>query len=65
MRDLIDLASARGLKLIKGIYGPTPKNGVVADIYSRLGFSSSPDSAFWYRSVGLATDDLATYIRTR
>ena len=65
MRDLIDLASARGLKLIKGIYEPTPKNGVVADIYSRLGFSSSPDSAFWYRSVGLATDDLATYIRTR
>jgi FkbH-like protein len=64
MRGLLAIASERNLKLIKGIYEPTPKNSIVANIYSRLGFSASSDGDFWHRSVASATDDLPTYIRT-
>jgi FkbH-like protein len=63
MCGLIDLARARGVKLVKGVYERTQKNGVVADLYTRLGFSCSPDRVFWYRPVNSATDDLTTYIR--
>lgn len=38
------LASARsvGAKRIRGIYIPTAKNGMVADLYPRLGFTAGP-----------------------
>ncbi len=58
LRHLLDLAAARGFARLRGEYRPTAKNGVVADLYPRLGFSESavtgeapPDAMVWERRV--------------
>lgn len=38
-RELVDLARAAGVKKLRGVYKPTRKNGLVAELYGRLGFS--------------------------
>jgi FkbH-like protein len=59
---LIDYASARGLRKIVGEYLPTPKNIVVADLYSRLGFvQRDANDRFWELNV---TDPSAVYRET-
>lgn len=40
---LLDAARARGVHRLVGHYVPTPKNGMVAEHYASLGFSSLPD----------------------
>lgn len=64
MRELINSAKEREIRHIKGIYEPTPKNRVVADVYARLGFTPSPTCGVWSRPlVGSETCDLVTYIK--
>jgi FkbH-like protein len=48
MGELIDHARAWGLREIIGEYLPTPKNGVVAELYARMGFSQvGTDNRWW------------------
>jgi FkbH-like protein len=63
MLGLIGLAKKRGITNIEGVYEPTKKNGVVADLYVRLGFNPSPERNVWLRSMDRETDDLVTYIK--
>ena len=56
LRHLLALAAARGFERLRGEYRPTAKNGVVADLYPRLGFSESTGDApagamLWERRV--------------
>lgn len=61
LRHLLALAAERGAARLIGLYRPTPKNGVVADLYPRLGFSPAGEEGRFLRPVG-AADDLVTYI---
>jgi FkbH-like protein len=66
MLGIMAAASKRGLRSIRGIYKPTPKNGIVSDLYSRLGFMAVPPGELWCRSLvdcDRKTDDLVTYIK--
>lgn len=54
---LIDHATASGVRTIRGIYAPTPKNTSVADLYGRLGFrrvGESGESSSWELDVETA-----------
>jgi FkbH-like protein len=61
LRKLIGMARERGAERLMGEYLPTPKNDVVADLYSRLGFAAA-DGAFFVREVAAGDEDLVTYI---
>ncbi|HTA16949.1 MAG TPA: HAD family hydrolase, partial [bacterium] len=39
MAEMVRLARARGLKRLLGHYLPTPKNAMVKDLFTQLGFS--------------------------
>ena len=55
---LVDHATQHKIERIKGFYLPTKKNGMVADLYDRLGFereSETPDGSVSYRL------DIGTY----
>jgi FkbH-like protein len=39
LATLVEAAKARGVRAIRGIYMPTAKNSIVADLYPRLGFT--------------------------
>lgn len=39
---LVDAASQAGVRRLRGLYVPTPKNGLVKDLYLRLGFVPCP-----------------------
>ena len=41
---LLDAAQARGVGWLIGEYAPTPKNGPVADLLTRLGFAFASES---------------------
>ena len=58
---LAERARARGLATIVGYYLPTAKNGMVADFYSRLGFSSIPAPRGLPDGATVWTLDLAAY----
>ncbi len=54
INQLCAAASARGARTIVGEYIPTARNGMVADLYPRLGFASLPgsaDSTLWSLDV--------------
>ena len=51
LRGLLDVAAARGVICVIGEYIPTAKNGVVADLYARLGFVEDENTGFWHRNV--------------
>lgn len=59
LRALIPLAAARGATRLIGEYLPTARNGVVADLYERLGFTA--EGGLWVRD--LHEDGLDTAIR--
>jgi FkbH-like protein len=61
LRHLLGLAAERGAARLVGLYRPTPKNGVVADLYPRLGFAPSGETGRFIRTVG-DTSDLLTYV---
>ena len=42
---LVERAQAAGVRTLRGVYVPTKKNGMVADHYSRLGFSTEVTNA--------------------
>lgn len=44
MNSIIDIALKNKFKKIKGIYKPSPKNGMTKDLYKNFGFSFSDDS---------------------
>ena len=57
MSIAVESAHAQGARRIEAEYVPTPKNGVVSELYSRLGFvrsrepSSSPHATRWEMSL--------------
>lgn len=59
---LAELARCRGLRALIGEYAPTARNGVVADLYPRLGFTPSPSGPLWHRPLDRPFDDLACWI---
>lgn len=61
LNGLIDVAEGMGVKRLKGEYQPTAKNGVVADLYPRMGFAADGD-AFFVRELGGDAPALVTYI---
>jgi FkbH-like protein len=61
MRELITYSKKRGIEKIVGSYRQTAKNGVVADLYPRLGFGAVGE-AVWERDTSASLDDLVTYI---
>ncbi len=44
LQTLTDAARIRGIQAIQGVYIPTPKNPMVSDLYSRLGFTKTSES---------------------
>jgi FkbH-like protein len=64
IRRLAALARERGLLRLTGEYIPTAKNGVVADLYARLGFSPTSDGLHWQAELAATDfDSLPCYIR--
>ncbi|HST73763.1 MAG TPA: HAD-IIIC family phosphatase [Acetobacteraceae bacterium] len=62
LRGLLAIARQRGVRRIVGEYVATAKNGVVADLYARLGFVAVGDGT-WGLQVGAPESDrLATAI---
>jgi len=48
-QEFVRLAQQKGYEKIRGVYKPTAKNKIVADIYVELGFkplSQSPEGSF-------------------
>jgi FkbH-like protein len=61
LRALLAIAAERGAARIVGEYIPSPRNGVVADLWQRLGFRE--EAGLWVRDVaGGAIDGLDTAI---
>lgn len=63
--ELLSIAKAKGVRHIAGIYSPTKKNGVVAELYQRLGFTQSvTESGTWAFDVtaNAALDPLKTFV---
>ncbi|MBX3657856.1 MAG: HAD-IIIC family phosphatase [Ramlibacter sp.] len=62
---LAALAREQGATVLRGEYLPTPRNGVVADLYPRLGFAPAcTQGRFWQRELAAPLDDLASPIRS-
>lgn len=60
---LARLAREQGATALIGEYVPTTRNVVVADLYSRLGFTvAGTDGRFWRRDLSAPLDDLASPI---
>ncbi len=63
LRGLLEIARARGATRLVGEYRPTAKNGVVARLYSQLGFERARDGELWERAVAAeAGGDVETHI---
>jgi FkbH-like protein len=61
LRGLLQMARDRGATRLMGEYLPTPKNEVVADVYTRMGFTPA-DGAFFVREITIGDEDLVTHI---
>jgi FkbH-like protein len=61
VRGLIEHAQGVGATRLVGEYRPTPRNGVVADLYPKLGFTPINDR-FFARELIKLPDDLVTHI---
>jgi predicted enzyme involved in methoxymalonyl-ACP biosynthesis len=66
---LAEAAKARGATALVGEYRPTPKNGMVADHYAKLGFvpadpppGANEGATFWRYDIG-AGEPAAHHIR--
>jgi hypothetical protein len=53
---LVGLAHEMGAARVVGEYQPTTKNGVVADLWTRLGFTPEEDGALFARPVNSGED---------
>lgn len=66
LRELAHIARTLGATAIAGEYIPTARNGVVADLFQRLGFDPvSPEGRFWHRDLMRPLDDLVSAIETQ
>jgi len=67
-QNLIEICTKRGLKRMLGVYIPSAKNGLVADLYSRLGFLPTTveenGNTHWQLDLLKASDKLVTHIRS-
>jgi FkbH-like protein len=68
LAELLVAAKARGLPRLVGRYIPTPKNGMVRDLYPRLGFIPlgghlSDGETLWEYCVSQLTEIRTTFIR--
>ena len=64
LRGLMAVARDRGATRLIGEYAPTAKNGVVADLYPRLGFAVDERPTVWSRSTDpVGSDQLVTFVR--
>ncbi len=64
LAGLVRLGHEQGAAAIEGEYLPTGRNGVVADLYPRLGFArTSPDGRHWRRELALPLEDLTSFIQ--
>jgi FkbH-like protein len=61
LRGLLIEARRLGVQRAVGLYEPTAKNGVVADLFVRLGFAALDDGSF-SRDLAAGVDDLETQI---
>lgn len=67
VNDLIDQARALGCDHLTGTYLPTAKNGLVADLYERLGFqmvSRSSNGSTWRLDITPDTPSQLTFVMT-
>lgn len=63
LAHLVARARSMGVSALVGEYIATPRNGVAADLYPRLGFTAtSADGRWWRRDVSAPLDDLASTI---
>ena len=63
LRGLTERARQRGASRLVGAYLATPKNDVVADLYGRMGFTTSDGGTVWSRPVTHDDpQDFVTYI---
>ena len=54
LNEIVEVAADRGLVRVEGIYAPTPRNGMVADHYEKLGFECAGeegDGSRWTLAV--------------
>ena len=56
---LVDTARGRNARALRGYYHPSPKNALVADLYSRLGFTPHGDNRAGVSAWHLALDEAA------
>jgi predicted enzyme involved in methoxymalonyl-ACP biosynthesis len=70
--QLCDLATQRGLRMIRGTYVPTSKNGLVAEHYPGLGFAPAsmtgapaPDGRTLWELTLSGRTPLPTFIEVR
>lgn len=65
LNNMVEVAKKNGYKKIIGEYLPTPKNGMVADHYAKLGFEQMPDevTSRWTLDVE-SYKNLECYINT-
>jgi predicted enzyme involved in methoxymalonyl-ACP biosynthesis len=64
LNHLVCLARQRGARRIVGEYQPTRKNGVVADLYKRLGFvTDAAGDKFWVLDLRHDLPALTSYVQ--
>lgn len=64
LADLVRRASTMGIAALQGEYLATARNGVVADLYPRMGFRAADASGrVWRRALAIPADDLTSFIR--
>jgi FkbH-like protein len=62
MLHLIGEARRKNLIRLRGVFVPTAKNAVVADLFGRLGFKPTAAENVWERDLTAPAGDLETYI---
>ena len=64
---LVEEAQAKGVSRLIGRYVPTAKNGLVKDLYDRLGFrrSTEPDGSVVYDLEVADLPAIRTFVRRR
>jgi predicted enzyme involved in methoxymalonyl-ACP biosynthesis len=70
LREIVERARAEGAEALIGSYIPTARNGMVANHYAGLGFTSietsSDGSSFWHLPIDRAPDiDLPLRVERR
>jgi FkbH-like protein len=62
LRHLIGAARSRQMVRLRGLFVPTAKNAVVADLFGRLGFRPAGVDNVWDRDLAAPDNDLQSFI---